>query len=206
MPKKAYQKAITIDPLRETAYRYSGTPLMKQKKYDLARDRYIEAYITEPYSSMSPRGISQWAEITGAKLSHPKIDIPEFKYGADGKPTTVMNEKSLGEGSKAWLAYSLSRDAWRKEKFAKAFPNEKQYRHTVQEEAESIRSTLTSAKQQKLTHPHIEILQKLDNEGLLESFILISNPDKDIALDHAEYLKTNRAKLRQYVSNYMIQK
>src|SRR6185369_2237957 len=45
-----YQKAIAIDPNRETAYRYSATPLMKQHKYDAARDRYVEAFITEPYN------------------------------------------------------------------------------------------------------------------------------------------------------------
>lgn len=43
-----YQKAIAIDPTRETAYRYSATPLMKQHKLDAARDRYVEAFITEP--------------------------------------------------------------------------------------------------------------------------------------------------------------
>ena len=30
-----------IDPTRETAYRYSATPFMNQKKYDQARERYI---------------------------------------------------------------------------------------------------------------------------------------------------------------------
>jgi len=41
-----YQKAIAIDPNREIAYRYSAAPLMKQHKYDLARDRYVESFIT----------------------------------------------------------------------------------------------------------------------------------------------------------------
>lgn len=202
--EKWYQKAITINPNRETAYRYSATPLMKQKKYDQARDRYIEALITEPYSDLSPRGISQWAQITGATLKHPKVDIPEIKYDSSGKATTVMNENSLTEGSKAWLAYSLSRENWHKEKFAKTFPNEKQYRHTLQEEVEAIRSTLKSAKEQNLNHPQFDILQKLDNEGLLEAFIIMAQADDGIAEDHEAYLKNNRPKLRQYVLNYVI--
>src|ERR1051325_966210 len=65
--EKWYQKAIAVDPNRETAYRYSATPLMKQKKYDQARDRYVEAFITEPYNSMTGQGLSQWAQVTGAK-------------------------------------------------------------------------------------------------------------------------------------------
>jgi tetratricopeptide (TPR) repeat protein len=204
--EKYYQKAIEIDPDRETAYRYSATYLMKQKKYDQARDRYIEAYIAEPYGGMSIRGINQWAEITGAELGHPVVDIPEFKYDTAGKPVTVMNEKSLAEGSKAWLAYSLMRDSWHKEKFAKAFPKEAKYRHTLTEEAEALRSVLASAKEQKLSHPHFELLQKLDSEGLLEAFILLAHADEGIAEDYSTYRKDNRAKLRQYVLNYVIKK
>ena len=204
--EKAYQKAIAIDPTRETAYRYSATPLMKQKKYDAALERYIEAYIVDPYDKKASGGLSQWAQATGATLGHPKVDIPKFGYGADGKPTTVMNENSLTESSKGWLAYSLTRDAWHKQKFAKAFPNEKTYRHSLQEEADAIRETLKSAKEQKLSHPHFDILQKLDNEGLLEAFILLAVADEGIAQDHPEYLKNNRAKLRQYVQTYAIHK
>jgi tetratricopeptide (TPR) repeat protein len=204
--EKYYQKAIQIDPDREMAYRYSGTYLMKQKKYDQARDRYIESYIAEPYGGMSSRGISQWAQVTGAKLGHPKVDIPEFKYDANGKPTTVMNTDSLTDGSKAWLAYSLTRDSWHKEKFTKMFPKETKYRHSLQEEAEALRSVLASAKEQKLSHPQFETLQKLDNEGLLEAFILLAHPDDGIAEDYRAYRKDNRAKLRQYVLNYVIQK
>ena len=199
-----YQKAIEIDPTRETAYRYSATPLMRQEKYEEARDRYIEAFITEPYSGMSQRGITQWAEVTGAKLGHPAVDIPEFSHDSAGKPVTKMNENSLTEGSKAWVAYSVTRENWYKEKFVKTFPGEKEYRHTLQEEIEAIRSTLKSAKNQNLSHPHFAVLQKLDDEGLLESFILMSQADEGIAADYAEYITNNRDKLRKYVLHYVI--
>lgn len=202
--EKSYQKAIAIDPMRETAYRYSATPLMKQNKFDQARDRYIEAFITEPYSELPPRGISQWAQATGAKLGHPKIDVPQIKFDASGKATTVIDENSLTEGSKYWLAYSLTRENWHKEKFAKAFPNEKQYRHTLQEEAEAIRSAIKSAKEAKSTDPKFALLEKIDNDGLLESFILLAIPDEGIAEDHPAYLKANREKLRQYILRYVI--
>jgi tetratricopeptide (TPR) repeat protein len=199
-----YQKAIKINPDRETAYRYSGTPLMKQKKYDLARDRYVEAYIVEPFSKFSTLGINQWAEITKSSIGHPRIDVPEIKYDASGKATTVMNQNSLTEGSKAWLAYSLTRESWHQEKFARTFPNEKTYRHTLQEETDALRSVLKMAKEQKLAHPQFETLQKLDNEGLLEPYILLALTDDGIFEDYAPYLKTNRPKLRQYVLNFVI--
>lgn len=200
-----YQKAIAINPNRETAYRYSATPFMRQEKYDEARDRYIEAFITEPYSQMSPRGISQWAGVTGAKLGHPKVDIPEIKYDASGKTIMAAPVDNPNHYSD-WKTYITTRIAWHNEKFAKTFPDEKEYRHTLQEEAESIRSVLKTAKEQNLTNSQFEILQKLDTDGLLEAFILMAKADDGIAEDHEAYLKNNRPKLRRYVLNYVIHK
>lgn len=200
-----YQKAIRINPNRETAYRYSATPLMKQEKYDQARDRYIEAFITEPYNQMSSRGISQWADITDAKLGHPKIDFPELKFDANGQAVMAAPVDNPNYNSD-WKSYIAVRISWRKEKFVKTFPNEKEYRHTLQEEAEAIRSVLKIVKEQKLTNPQIAILEKLDKEGLLEAFILMAEADDGIAEDHEAYLKNNREKLRQYVLNYVIHK
>src|SRR6266699_3434953 len=68
-----YQKAITINPLKETAYRYSATPLMKQEKTDAARDRYVEAFIVEPYSRFARAGLIQWSQLTGRNIGHPEI-------------------------------------------------------------------------------------------------------------------------------------
>ncbi|MEP6703817.1 MAG: tetratricopeptide repeat protein [Acidobacteriota bacterium] len=203
--EKWYQRAIAIDPNRETAYRYSATPLMKQKKYDAARDRYVEAYITEPYSSMSPRGITQWAGVTGAKLERPAIEIPELTFDAGGKATPKTPIKA-GDASAPWLAYVTTREAWRKDKFAKTYPKETAYRHSVQEEVEALRAVIAAAKAQKSSSPEFALLTKMDAEGVLEPYVLIALPDDDIAKEHAEYLKNNRPKLRQYFLNYVIQK
>ena len=48
------------------------------------------------------------------------------------------------------------------------------------------------------------MLTKLDQDGLLEAFILRAIPDQGIARDHANYLARNREKLRQYVIKYVI--
>lgn len=204
--EKWYQKAIAIDPNRETAYRYSATPFMKQKKYDLARDRYIEAYIVEPYSSMSSRGINQWAQVTGKNLGHPDVAIPEFTFDNKGKAIPkspiIVNDTAMSP----WLTYFTIRESWRNEKFSKAFPKEQQYRHTLLEEVESLRAVVKAAQDQKSPNKQFEILDRLDKEGLLEAFILLAAADEGTSLDHSEYLKNNRPKLRQYVSNYVIRK
>src|SRR5215213_9933646 len=65
-----YQKAIAIDPDKETAYRYSATPLMKQGKTEAARDRYVEAFIVQPYNRFARAGLIQWANATQTVLAH----------------------------------------------------------------------------------------------------------------------------------------
>jgi tetratricopeptide (TPR) repeat protein len=207
-----YQKAIAIDPSKETAYRYSATPLMRQRKYDAARDRYIEAFITEPFNRFAQAGLIQWGEATGTTLAHPKIDIPT-NLTVDEKGDTKINLDAsvlLGgknDGSFAWIAYGGARSSWRKEKFAKTFPNEKTYRHSLAEEADALRSVLSVAKTDKTVKslsPSLAKLKKLDEEGLLEAYILIARPDDGIAEDHPTFLQQNREKLRRYVLEYVV--
>ena len=207
-----YQKAITIDPLKETAYRYSATPLMKQGKGDAARDRYVEAFIVEPYSRFARAGLIQWSQITGTNIGHPKIDIPSkvtFDEKGDAKidldASVLLGGKD--DGSFAWISYGATRSAWHKEKFAQTFPNEKSYRHSLPEEADALRSVIamaTSEKKVKKLSPSLAKLKKLNDEGLLESYILLARPDEGLAQDHPAYLKQNRDKLRRYVVEFVL--
>lgn len=204
--EKWYQRAIAIDPNRETAHRYSATPLMKQKKYDLARDRYVEAYITEPYNQMSARGIGQWADVMGAKLGHPVLDVPVVIFDASGKAIPKVSIGPDDVSARPWLAYVATREIWKEEKFAKAWTKETTYRHSLQEEVEALRAAIAAATQQKSPNPHFDLLAKMDTEGVLEAFVLLAKPNDGIARDHSEFLKNNRPKLRLYVVNYVIRK
>ncbi|HVF31257.1 MAG TPA: tetratricopeptide repeat protein [Pyrinomonadaceae bacterium] len=202
-----YQKAIAIDPYIETAYRYSATPLMKQGKFDQARDRYIEAFITSPYNRLAVGGIIQWAQATNRQLGHPKVDVPETNVGADGKQNTTINiNPLLDDGGMAWIAYSATKETWKKEKFAKSYPAEKAYRHTLAEEVDALRSVVEMAKtlKPKSLSAQIATLEKLDKDGLLEAYVLMARPTQGIAQDHAAYLRANREKLRTYVVKYVI--
>lgn len=203
--EKWYQKAIAIDPNRETAWRYSATPLMRQKKYDQARERYIEAYIVEPYNSMSSRGINQWAQVVGKDLGHPEVKIPEYQIDDNGLFVPKILISDTDKELSPWKAYFSVRENWNKEKFQKTFPDAKEYRHTVQEEAEALRAAAKSASEKKAKSKHFEIIQKLDTDGLLEAYVLLGRPNRSIAQDHPEYLRTNRPKLRKYIADYVIQ-
>jgi tetratricopeptide (TPR) repeat protein len=204
-----YKKAIEINPFIETAYRYSATPLMRQKKYEEALPRYIEAYITSPYNKLAISGISNWSQVTGRRVGHPRVDIPKEEIGKDGKPTTVIAVNPLAnDGSMAWIAYSATRITWKETKFAQTYPNERNYRHSVQEEVDALRSVVRMAKESKpkKLNPQFELIEKLDKEGLLEAYILLALADNGIAQEHYKYLRTNRDKLRQDVTNYVVQK
>src|SRR5688572_28426638 len=200
-----YQKAISINPDRETAYRYSATPFMKQRKYDEARDRYVEAFITEPYNRFTVVGLTNWGQATKSVLAHPQIEIPstvtfddkgDAKINLDG--SVLLGGKE--DGSFAWISYGATRSIWHKEKFAKTFPHEASYRHSLAEEVDALRSVITVATTDKKSgtlSPALAKLKKLNDEGLLEAFVLMARPDQGIAKDHPAYLKANRDKLRR---------
>ncbi len=209
-----YQKAIIINPNRETAYRYSATPLMLLKQYDKARDRYIEAYITEPYNERALGGLKQWAEVTGTQIGHPVIEIPAdvTSTGNGNTNITLGMSDNDDDGSIAWTAYALNRATWQtgkdglSEKFKNAYPNEKTYRRSLAEEFDSMRSAVAVLKEKpvKKLSSDLATLVKLHDDGMLESYILLAVRDKEIARDQAAYLKQNRQKMRQYVVKYVV--
>ncbi len=207
-----YEKAIAIDPTKETAYRYSATPLMKQGKTEAARERYIEAFITEPYNRFARAGLIQWGQVTKTALGHPQIDIPtNVTFDAKGDAKINLDASVLlsakDDGSFAWISYGVTRSTWRKEKFANVFPNERVYRHSLAEEADALRSVIalaTADKKSKKLSSSLAMLKQLDDEGLLEAYILLARPDDGIAADYAAYLKANRDKLHRYIAQHVI--
>jgi hypothetical protein len=143
-------KAIAIDPNRETAYRYSATPLMRQGKNragarPLRRSVYFRAL--QPFRSQrnAAMGRSDEHEYVASARRSSRIET-----GADGKTTATINVNPLADdGSMAWIGYTATRTEWREKKFAKTFPAEKTYRHTLQEEAEALRSVVKMANELK---------------------------------------------------------
>jgi tetratricopeptide (TPR) repeat protein len=208
--EKWYEKAIEINPNIETAYRYSATPLMKMKKIEQARDRYFEAFITEPYNKFALSGLLNWAKATDTPLSHPAIDIPTtVTIGEDGKVKINMDAGALtgtSDGSSSWVIYGITRSAWYTGKFAKQYPGQK-YRHSLAEEVDAIRSVIalaTADKKVTALNPSIAKLKQLNDDGLLEAYILLARADEGIAVDHPPYLRDHRAQLRRYMMEYVL--
>jgi tetratricopeptide (TPR) repeat protein len=211
-----FAKAIAIDPNRETAYRYWADGLAKAGKDKEAIEKYLDAVIAEPYSSAAWRGISQYAQTKNIKLAHPKINIPVDVSTSENGNTQI----TLGiggkddDGSFAWTMYGISRAVWKNgkdgktsEQFSKAYPNEKVYRHSLAEEMDALHMVLTGlkgGKNMKNVDPSLVMLKKLNDEGLLESFILFVRADAGVKQDYPAYRENNRDKLKLYLTNYLM--
>ena len=185
-----FARAIEINPDREVAYRYWGDSLMKQGRVTEAGDKFVESYIAEPYSREARAGFIQYAERVKVSLAHPPVEPPT----------------SVGS-SAAWVTYGLVRANWASTEFLKQYPEEKTYRHSLKEEAAAMRAALKVLDEQKgktKDDPSLQIIRKLDKEGLLEAFILLALPDEGIARDFKAYRTTNIENLRRYVKLYVL--
>jgi tetratricopeptide (TPR) repeat protein len=214
-----YARAIQLDPNRETAYRYWGDALLRQSRLDEARDKYVEAVIVQPYTGYIWRnGLFRWADKKGVHLGHPKIE-PQSSVSPmkDNHMTITIDPKSLeknGDGTSAWMAYAITRAAWsvkNYERFKKEFPTEKEYRHSLKEEADALRQVVEIVKSQikdgeiKQLDPALAALVKIHDEGLLEAYILFGRVGaiNSIGADYADYGHANRDKLRRYLREYV---
>lgn len=210
-----FARAVSINPDRETAYRYWGDALMKQGRVTEAGDKFVEAYLAEPYSRMARSAFLDWGQRVNIVLNHPRVEIPtNVSSKGEGEVMINLDPNALKKDDKsnagaAWITYSLMRAGWRSEQFAKQYPDEKQYRHSLKEEAQAMRAALrvfSDDKNKKAPNvdPSLTLLAKLDKEGLLESFILLALPDAGIAQDYPAYRRTNIEDLRRYVKQYVL--
>ena len=207
-----FARAILINADRETAYRYWGDSLMKQNKMAEARAKIIEAYVAEPYNRLAQTGLVQWAKLNGVRPAHPAITIPTNISSPQAGQTNITidpGHMNQADGTDAWLMYGITRAAWQNQKFAQTHPNEP-YRHSLAEEAEALRAVLelveahTREHRVKQLDPSLAALMKLNQDGLLEAYVLLARPDQGIAQDYAAYRKAHIDLLRRYMTDYVL--
>ena len=207
-----FGKAIAINPDRETAYRYWGDALDAQGRTNDARDKFVEAIITDPYSRNPYVGLTQWAQRHQVKLGHPKIEPPVSATNQPGQSTVIIDPRTLDatDGSINWSIYAVTRSAWLKSEFFKNYPAEKEYRHSLKEEAAALRLVAEASARDlqsgkvKTLEQSLALLVKLNEDGFVEAYVLFAHPDRGIARDYPAYRSTNREKLRQYWLNVVI--
>jgi tetratricopeptide (TPR) repeat protein len=215
-----FLRATRVDPNKETAYRYWGDALMRQGKMDEAQSKFIEAVIAEPYIRQPWAGLKQWADANKIQAAHPDIKAPkapQTTVKGDGSANIILNADAFGapnknDGTSAWATYQIIAGAWQAKIFKEKYPDEKQYRHSLAEEAAALGAAAAGVKQDlekgKLKTENLDsgiaVLVKLYKADMLEPFILLSRPDAGIAQDYAAYREKNRDKLKQYLKEYVV--
>jgi tetratricopeptide (TPR) repeat protein len=205
-----YAKAIAIDPNRETAYRYWGDVLMHKGNHKEAQSKFIDAVIAEPYSKTTWIGLKQWADATHARLVSPPITLPKQPVPDEkGNVNVTIDPATMGSpASGAWLVYSMNPMVWRQTEFKKHYPNESVYRHSLPEEAQSLRTVIAFVQEKKIPQdqldPTLKSLVALDKDGMLECWILLNHADQGIARDYASYREAHRDLLHAYMDKYVV--
>jgi len=206
-----FARAIAIDPNTETAYRYWGDALAQSGNYSDALEKYIDAIVAQPYLRTSNGGLLQFALLRHKTLTQPHIVSPN-SHNNDGNKTNITidgNTLSKKDGTEDWLIYEMSRSTWNKEKFKTEYPDEEEYRHSLKEETGALSLMAGRLEEQMKSKeidsidPTLAILLKLENEGLIEAYVLISAPDQGIAKDYPAYRDAHRGLIHQYIEEYV---
>ena len=179
---------------------------MKQGDPTQAEGKFIDAVVAEPYIRTPRVGLKQWADLTKTPLSPPVITLPaRATVDAKGNNSLIVDPSQIGNPlGPAVLAYSIGSAIWRQGEFKKTFPSEAEYRHSLPEEAQSIRvaiSTLAKVPPDKLDVTWRTLIA-LDKDGMLECWILLDHPDQGIAQDYVAYRAQHRDLLREYIAKY----
>jgi tetratricopeptide (TPR) repeat protein len=212
-----YQKAIDLNPNKETAHRYYADLLLKSGEVEKSRTRFIQAVVAEPYNPITWRALQGWAAANKLQLKRVHVDTPNNVSQTGEKNITItMDPKEPEETSTLWLSYGLAKAKWRSDEFRKQFPSEKQYRHSLAEEADALTTAATvwtelneSNKKKKKSSPApkdptLILLLKLYQAKMIEPYVLLNAADDGIARDYDDYRQKNRDKLEQYLSEFVV--
>lgn len=196
-----FAKAVQIEPDREEAYRYWGDALFYQGKTREGYQKFAEAFIVNPFSRIVRDRFFRAVDETEAKIAPISTIIPPGgKVGGEIKfdPALLKTE----DGTIHWKLYTEVRNSWQNGEFKKQFPSEKSYRRSLREEAAALRKVVEAVKKDgkiKDLDENLGNLIKLEELGLLESYILFVRPNAEIIEDYFDYQKNNREKLRRYL-------
>jgi len=204
-----YERAMRLDPNVETAYRYYADMLAKQGDMAKARSMLIHAAVAEPYNKIVWREIRAWAIINNTAFNIVYVGVP-----LPPKDDPAHGAKQSEDVSSAWWTYYSVKADWQKgDRFLKQFPQEAEYRHSLPEESEALTAAakvLEKLKQDKKTvelvtaNPVAGLLLKLHEAGLIDPYVLFSLGDDGIAKDYKAYRARNRAKLEDYMDEFVM--
>ena len=187
-----YARATQINPDRETAWRYWSDVLLKNGNVDEAGVKAIETMIAEPYSRFSRSALSSWAEKAKVQVGFPRISLAPGTAASPSAP--------------ARLAYDSVRSAFKGADetggtaFRTAYPSETKYRHSLREELAALQAAYRVDPANSATIN----LRKMDEAGVLESFVLIAGADEGVSQDYVDYRRSHRDNIRKFWTAFVI--
>jgi tetratricopeptide (TPR) repeat protein len=218
-----FQKAIAIDPDRDTAWRYWGDALLAVGSPD-SKLKFKQAFVAEPYSKPGWLSLQQWANKTKAQLIVPRILRPNFTTKDGVLVPDPALAAGVATGRSSWLAYETCRvkhgglnsqpqTIVAGGTDANGVIHPSGYRHSLAEETECLRATLADLKaniaagtvDQDNLDPSLKTLQQLDKDNMLECWILLNAADIGIRADYPDYRKAHRDQLIAYIDKYIVQ-
>ena len=210
-----FARSIQANPDLETPYRYWGDALMVQGKAREARARYIEGIVADPYRAASSSGMHKWLVANGLQWKSAPLRLPPApKLDEHGRieipvDASMLTDDAQSPDAAAWLVYQGERSEWMRHKYVEQNPGAKTYRHSLAEEIAALQAMLVLGEATGNQDPHrqgasMAALKKLNAEGLLEPFILLSNADAGLAEDYPAYRDAHRDKLIAYLDEYLV--
>jgi tetratricopeptide (TPR) repeat protein len=213
-----FQKAVAIDPNRETAYRYWGDALWAAGDKMGAKAKFVDAIIAEPFTGGTWSKLEQWAGATHTPFIVVRVHRPEFTT-PDGKlKVDAVLEKETGDGHASWLVYEQVRVAHgartpgqlvmagASQANGQFTPNG--YVHTLDEEMAALNAmlddvqkkvaagTVTEAKME----PGIRAMLELRKNGFLEPFVMLNFHDAGLRHGYPAYRAGHREVMVRYLN------
>jgi tetratricopeptide (TPR) repeat protein len=215
-----FKRAITLDPDRETAYRYWGDVLLRAAGDAAgAKQKFIDAVVAEPYNQDAWHGLRQWAELEDAEIAPPFIDRPAIAIVAGDNPQSIHLTAAFGgvdarlhPNASAWSMYTMVRQSYRAAQFKADHPGETEYRHSLREEDAALSMVGRTASQtlaenksgREKLDPSLRHLLELNEAGMLDCWILLNGADAGIERDYAAYRGEHRGLLHDYLELYVV--
>jgi len=202
-----YGKAVQINPDAETAYRYASDMCTKNGDQEKGRKLAIQAVVAEPYNNLPWRGLAQWAKTNHVQITPVRINT-HSEASTDGKNASTITLDANHPVSSVWLVYAATRLKWQQTDFKKQFPDEAAYRHTMAEEVDALRQAakvMSGEKPEVIARdPDLKLLKNIADAQMLQPYVLLSVPDRGIALDYITYREKNRERLEEYLSQFVV--
>ena len=185
-----YGRATVMHSDRGAAWRGWSDVLRINGRRAEALDKAIEAVVAEPYTADSKAALIAWSALTKTPLGQPAVNLP------------VRNRPAVR--TRAMIAYDSVRLAWKGEgkgltvRYLMEFPSASAYRHSLAEERDALRAAYRTGA------ADVRNLKMLDDDGMLDAYILIARPNEGIALDYPEYRAMHRDELRRFWAKYIV--